>query len=88
VDSAMSEQETEKKEKVIPGMPKYYYWGKDPRSASRYTTWAIPLPKSGDPVSGFANDSQKKFYRIILAFRVGKVAALIVFVYLVYLVMH
>ncbi|PSN83682.1 hypothetical protein B9Q01_03820 [Candidatus Marsarchaeota G1 archaeon OSP_D] len=77
------------KEKRKLGVPKYYYWAKNPRLAADYKEWSrgVFQVKSGDPIRGFANREQRRLYWILTGFKLAKIVALGVFVYLIY-VLH
>jgi len=55
----------EKKEKVRFGVPRYYYWAKNPPRPSPYQA------------TKFVNGEQRKFYWATLAFTFAKVAAIV-----------
>ena len=54
-----------KPEKVRFGVPKYYYWAKNPPKPSPYQA------------TRFVNNGQRKFYWLTVAFTVAKVLAII-----------
>ncbi len=74
-------------DKWLPGVPKYYYWGKDPKNiVAYYREQARSAAKaySNTHPSVFANDAQRRFYRLMVALRVAKVVAVVVFGLLLY----
>lgn len=75
-------------EKWLPGVPKYYYWGKNPKNILAYyreqaRSAAENYAKTHPP---FANEAQRRFYRIMLALRIAKIAGIIAFGLLLYYV--
>ncbi|MEM0120289.1 MAG: hypothetical protein QW514_02310 [Thermoprotei archaeon] len=74
-------------EKRLPGVPKYYYWGKNPKNILTYyreqAKMAAEAYSKEHPVL-FANDAQRRFYRIMLALRIAKVVGVLAFGLLVY----
>ncbi len=74
-------------EKRLPGVPKYYYWGKNPKNILAYyrdqAKSAAEAYSKANPTF-FANDAQRRFYRVMLALRIAKVAGVLAFGLLVY----
>lgn len=81
------EKDVEFAEKMLPGVPKYYYWGKNPKNILGYyreqaRRAAESYSKAHPPF--FVNDAQRRFYRTMLAFRLAKIAAVVAFALLIY----
>jgi hypothetical protein len=64
-----------KQERRKPGVPKYYYWAKDPKNILRHQALKAGLLKAPGEQANFENPAQKKFFRVIVAFKVAKLVA-------------
>jgi len=74
-------------EKRLPGVPKYYYWGKNPKNILSYyreqAKSAAETYLKAHPAF-FVNDAQRRFYRVMLAFRLAKILGVVAFGLLLY----